>query len=205
MTPKNAYDFLEGVAHICNNYPAPILNCTMNFLSTHDTVRAVNLLSGSAGNYMSRNEQANCHLSADEYKRGKHLFKIASTILFVLNGIPSIYYGDEAGLCGFADPFNRLCYPWGNEDLELLNFFKALCRFRTENSDILSDAVFEIVSCAENVAMFKRTNKKGTLVCAVNMSSAPVSLDKQLFKNIVFGSLDENFNLASESVVIGLI
>ena len=205
MTSKNAYDFLEGVAHICNNYPAPILNCTMNFLSTHDTVRAVNLLSGSAGNYMSRNEQANCHLSAYEYKRGKHLFKIASTILFVLNGIPSIYYGDEAGLCGFADPFNRLCYPWGNEDLELLNFFKALCRFRTENSGILSDAVFEIVSCAENVAVFKRTNKKGTLVCAVNMSSTPVSLDKQLFKNTVFGSLDENFNLASESVVIGLI
>ena len=182
-----------------------MLDCTMNFLSTHDTVRAINLLSGSAGNYMSRNEQANCHLSDEEYKRGKHLLTVASTILFVLNGIPSIYYGDEAGLCGFADPFNRLCYPWGNEDRELLEFFKSLCKFREEFSYILADAVFEIISCTENVAIFKRTNKKGTLVCAVNMSAVPVSLDKQLFKNIVFGSLDENFNLAGESVIIGLM
>ena len=205
MTSKNAYDFLEGIAHICNNYPAPMLDCTMNFLSTHDTIRAISLLSGSAGNYMSRNEQANCNLCEDEYRRGKHLFKIASTILFVLNGIPSIYYGDEAGLCGFADPFNRLCYPWGNEDDELLNFFKSLCKFRNEYSNVLSDAVFEIVSCSENVAVFKRINKNGSIVCAVNMSCSPVSLDKRLFKNIVFGSLDENSNLASESVVIGLI
>lgn len=205
MTSKNAYDFLEGVAHICNNYPAPMLDCTMNFLSTHDTVRAINLLSGSAGNFLSRNEQATCSLSTEEYNRGKHLFKIAATVLFVLNGIPSIYYGDEAGLCGFADPFNRLCYPWGNEDFELLNFFKSLCSFRTENSDILADAVFKIVSCEENVAVFKRTNEHGSILCAVNMSDSPVLLDKHLFKNIVFGSLDENGCLSSENVVIGLM
>ena len=203
MTSKNAFAFLEGVAQICNNYPAPMLDCTMNFLSTHDTVRAINLLSGSAGNYMSRNEQANCRLSYEEYQRGKHLLMVASTILFVLNGIPSIYYGDEAGLCGFADPFNRLCYPWGNEDRDLLDFFKSLCKFRTKYSNILADAVFEIVSCTENVAIFKRTNEEGTVVCAINMSNSPVSLDKQLFRNIVFGNLDENLNLASESVVIG--
>ena len=205
MTSKNAFSFLEGVAQICNNYPAPMLNCTMNFLSTHDTVRAISLLSGSRGNYLPRNEQATCTLSEEEYKLGKHLFMVAMTILFVLNGIPSIYYGDEVGLCGFADPFNRLCFPWGKEDRELLNFVRSLCKFRCEFSHILSDAVFEIVSCEENVAIFKRTNEHGSMLCAVNMSCSPVPLDAKLFKNIVFGALDGNGCLGSESVVIGMI
>lgn len=205
MTSKSAHVFLEGVAQICNNYPAPMLNCTMNFLSTHDTVRAINLLSGSQGNHLPRNEQAKCSLSQEEYSRGKHLLKVAMTVLFVLNGIPSVYYGDEAGLCGFADPFNRLCFPWDKEDKELLEFVRALCRFRSQFSHILSDAVFEIVSCEKNVAIFKRTNNNGSMLCAVNMSQSPVLLDDKLFKNIVFGSLDENGCLASENVVIGMI
>ncbi len=204
MTTKDAHRFLEGIAHICNNYPAPMLNCTMNFLSTHDTARAINVLSRSNGNNLPRAQQATCELSEYEYQRGKHLFKIALSILFVLNGIPSIYYGDEVGLCGFADPFNRLCFPWGNEDVDLLDFVSALCKFRNQYSHILEDAVFEIVSCESEVAIFKRTNEKGTVLCAINMSDHPTPLDNTLFKNVVFGRLDENGNLPSESVAIGM-
>ena len=39
-------------------------------------------------------------------------------------GAPTIYYGDEAGVCGFTDPDNRRTYPWGHENLELIEFHK---------------------------------------------------------------------------------
>ena len=51
-------------------------------------------------------------------------------LMFFLPGVPSIYYGDEAGLQGYKDPFNRRCYPWGNEDKELIEYVSELSRVR---------------------------------------------------------------------------
>ena len=60
--------------------------------------------------------------------------KIAAAIQMTLPGVPSIYYGDEAGMTGMADPFNRAAYPWGNEDGELLSCFRTLTAVRSQNA-----------------------------------------------------------------------
>ena len=143
-------------------------------------------------------------LSEKEYKRGASLFKTALGLLFMLNGIPSVYYGDEAGLCGFSDPFNRLCYPWNHQDTALLNFVQNFCRFRNEHSAVFSDGSFRVLSCEGAVVTVERVGKEYSLICTVNMSETPVDVCKEWFENPVFGNLQEG-KLASEEFVIGRI
>lgn len=204
MLRRDAFGFGETVTKIYNNYPTEMLDTTMNFLSTHDTVRAISVLSGSAACGFSRKEQATASLSEEEYKRGVSLFKTALGLLFMLNGIPSVYYGDEAGLCGFSDPFNRLCYPWNHQDTALLNFVQNLCRFRNEHSAVFSDGSFRVLSCEGAVVTVERVGKEYSLICTVNMSETAVDVCKEWFENPVFGNLQEG-KLASEEFVIGRI
>lgn len=104
----NADDFLTSVVSIVENYPPPAMNSMMNSLSTHDTPRAITVLVGESMEGKDRPWQAAHHyLSLDKYARGQVLLKLASTLQYFLPGIPCLYYGDEAGLSGYADPFNR--------------------------------------------------------------------------------------------------
>ena len=88
---------------------------------------AASSLVGESMEGKDRPWQATHHyLSLDKYARGQVLLKLASTLQYFLPGIPCLYYGDEAGLSGYADPFNRCCYPWGYENQELIAFFSEL-------------------------------------------------------------------------------
>ena len=58
------------------------------------------------------------------------LLKLASLMQYTLPGIPCVYYGDEAGMEGYRDPFNRGCFPWGHEDAELVNWYRSLGKIR---------------------------------------------------------------------------
>ena len=108
----DADDFLNGVLSIVENYPPPAMSSMMNSLSTHDTPRAITTLAGESMEGKDRTWQANHHyLPMDAYRHGQVLLKMASVLQYFLPGIPCLYYGDEAGLSGYADPFNRCCYP----------------------------------------------------------------------------------------------
>ena len=161
--------FRETVMTIAENYPPQVLACNMNLLSSHDTPRALTaLVDDFKGN---REECANRHLSAEQREQAKKLFKLSAFLQYALPGSPSIYYGDEAGLEGHKDPFNRRTYPWGKEDSELLAFFKGLGRLR-KNSDILrlGDVHF---FCAEGGKLgFSRSYRNKEIKIYVNRSSA---------------------------------
>jgi glycosidase len=103
----------------------------MNFLSTHDSERILSRFCTSAEN-MSREEQAAYVPSEQDFIKAKALTKLAALIIFMLPGMPCIYYGDEAGLTGLKDPFNRKPYPWGKEDSELLNWYKTISNLRDD-------------------------------------------------------------------------
>ena len=124
-------EFCNKVLSLRENYPKEAFYCLMNFLSTHDSERILTRLVSSAEN-MTREEQAK--FVPDEYKliEAKALSKLAALIIFSLPGMPSIYYGDEAGIQGMKDPFNRKTYPWGREDNELLNWYKTVSSIRDE-------------------------------------------------------------------------
>ena len=56
-------------------------------------------------------------------------------------GAPTVYYGDEAGVCGFTDPDNRRTYPWGNEDKELIEFHKEMIAIHKENEEFIKGSL----------------------------------------------------------------
>ena len=82
-------------------------------------------------------------------------------------GAPTIYYGDEAGVCGFTDPDNRRTYPWGKEDLALIDFHKAAIKVHKEHEEFLTGSIKYMVA-DYNVIGYGRFNKKAQNVILVN-------------------------------------
>lgn len=127
----NAEEFCRRVLSLRENYPVQTFYSLMNFLSTHDVERITTRLAGDTA-ALSREEKARYRIDGDALIRAKALHKLAALILYALPGMPCIYYGDEAGMQGCTDPFNRGTYPWGKEDAELLAWYRALGEMRDE-------------------------------------------------------------------------
>jgi len=164
-----------SVMTIIENYPKPTIDVLMNFVSTHDIERAINRLGGEDCNDKSKDWMAERYLSHDEYTKGKNLLKSAMALQFFLPGVPSIYYGDEAGLQGYKDPFNRRCYPWGNEDTELIAYVSELSRVR-KSLDVMKDGRTYFVYSDDKVIAFARTGKTDAIIF-VNRSGETAVID----------------------------
>lgn len=116
------------------NYPAPFYEACLNLLGSHDTVRILSVLSGAPmRDALTREEQAAYTLRPEALARGRARLILAAMIQLAHPGTPCLYYGDEAGLTGMADPFNRAPYPWGREDAHILSRFVLLTGARREN------------------------------------------------------------------------
>ena len=124
------YGLKNTVMTIAENYPPQVLSCNMNLLGTHDTPRILTALVDQFQG--SRQEQANRFLTPEQWEQAKEKLLMASFLQFMLPGAPSIYYGDEAGMEGHKDPFNRRTYPWGRENPELMRHFRRLGQMRKE-------------------------------------------------------------------------
>lgn len=120
----------ETVLSIAENYPPQVLPCLMNSLGTHDTPRILTALVDDFDG--SRAEKAARRLSMQQMILAKERLRMASFLQFTLPGSPCVYYGDEAGMEGYADPFNRRPYPWGAEDGDLLEHYRRLTALRRE-------------------------------------------------------------------------
>lgn len=125
----DAYRFKDVIETIIGNYPPPALHSMMNHIGTHDTERILSVL-GGAPLSLNREGQSSVQLAEEQVSRGKKLLRLAAVLQYTLPGIPSLYYGDEAGCEGLRDPFNRMGYPWGKEDASLLEFYKQLGTIR---------------------------------------------------------------------------
>ena len=136
----------DTVMTIAENYPAQVLACNMNMLGTHDTPRILTALVDNFDG--SREALAERKLSQQQRQIAMKRLELASVLQYTLPGSPSIYYGDEAGMEGGKDPFNRRTYPWGREDQRLLSHFRQLGQLRRKYAPLrLGD-----------VAFFSRTN-----------------------------------------------
>ncbi|MDE6110595.1 MAG: glycoside hydrolase family 13 protein, partial [Eubacterium sp.] len=123
--------FFNTVMGIVENYPPCVLNVLMNHIGTHDTERAITRLAGENADGYGRDWQHEHNvLSAENYEKGISMMKMASLIQYTLPGVPSLYYGDEVGLQGMKDPFNRACFPWDNMDDALHKWYKRLGEIR---------------------------------------------------------------------------
>ena len=146
--------FREAVMTIAENYPPQVLACCMNHLGTHDTPRILTALIDDFED--SGAEKAAPHLSPGHLLVAKERLRMASFLQFVLPGAPSVYYGDEAGMEGYADPFNRRTYPWGREDPDLLAHYRRLGQLRRDNPALRSPAI-EFFAAADGRLGFLRS------------------------------------------------
>ncbi len=162
-------DMIEIVLNITENYPRPVLRSLMNLLGTHDTERVITLLAGEKQYGRGREWQAVTKLSPEQREYGLRRMRIASGILYTLPGIPCIYYGDEVGVEGYRDPFNRSTFPWGREDKDLLNWYIALGKMRKDCSCLVDGDLRNFGSTGRTMG-YIREDDTDMLLCVFNAS-----------------------------------
>lgn len=164
------------IIEIVNNYPKKNLDCLMNILDTHDTRRILTALVGKKRGNNTREEISTWKLTDEERELGKKLLKLATVLQYTLPGVPCLYYGDEAGLEGYRDPFNRRTYPWEKEDDELIEWYKNLGRMRKENP-VVKDGEIILGRYIDGIIEYRRKSELGELLVIVNRSRTPYSLE----------------------------
>ena len=109
----------EQIMSICENYPKPALDCAMNFLSTHDTERGITAIAGEPANGRDRYWQSKRMIPGDRIDDALRRVLLAYAMLYTLPGVPCVYYGDEIGMQGYRDPFNRAYFDWNSTERRL--------------------------------------------------------------------------------------
>lgn len=165
--------FMEDMERLRENYPPFAWFSAMNALGTHDTVRILTLL----GEESDRREctkawRADHRLTPEQRALGKARLKLGALVLFAFPGSPTVYYGDEAGMEGFEDPFNRRTFPWGEEDGELLAWFTALGAARKALAPLRRGDI-RYVKAEGRILAFTRSLGSETVLCAVNAGREP--------------------------------
>jgi len=99
----------------------------------------------------------------------KRRLKLAAVLQFTLPGVPCVYYADEAGMEGGIDPFNRICYPWGNEDKDLVSWYSKLAKIRKHHS-CFRDGEYKLIEARKGLFAFTRGEGADRVLTAVNVS-----------------------------------
>ncbi len=183
----NSTALLNTVLDICENYPKCAVNLLMNHIGTHDTARILTRLGTNVTLDGNREAQSQFKLNDEEKSKGITLLKLAAVLQYTLPGVPSLYYGDEAGCEGFSDPFCRATYPWGSENQVLLSFYRSLGALRRSES-AFKDSAFEPIKCEDGLFSFKREN----ISIFVNADSNQKEITTNKNNKLLLGELKES-------------
>ena len=168
------YYLRETIAMLLDNYPKETVDCLMNLLGSHDTPRILTVFGGEDCN--NKEEMAVRFLGENERNYAKQLLKMAAVLQFTLPGVPCVYYGDEAGMEGYQDPFCRRCFPWDNIDEELHNFYQKLGGMRKELKEIFAEGEYREIFSDTGCLVYTREFSQKTVLIYVNRSSCKYDL-----------------------------
>ncbi len=200
---KDAKVLQEVVLTQINNYPKCALDMLMNILGTHDTARILTVLTGKIIPN-TREEMAKMQFSHQEKLTAFKFLKIATVLQFTLYGVPSIYYGDEIGLSGGKDPFNRTCFNWDFDDFskEVLSFYKQISRVRSNYSPFI-DGECRVVKAEGGLFAFTRENSKEKILICVNLGEYSYQIKSQnTFENLIDGTKNNKYDIEKNNFII---
>lgn len=157
----DATGFFRNMTFHMARFQMPSLLVAMNELSNHDHSRFLTRTNGVVGRV--------AYLGPEAANNGvkKSVMKEAVVVQMTWPGAPTVYYGDEAGVCGFTDPDNRRTYPWGHEDLELIEFHRDIISIHKRNI-ALKKGSFRPLHEDYNVIAFGRFYLDNILFTVVN-------------------------------------
>ncbi|MBE6717965.1 MAG: glycoside hydrolase family 13 protein [Ruminococcaceae bacterium] len=192
----NGYGLRDTVMTISENYPSSVLNCLMNVLSTHDTVRVLTAL-GDIAVPSEKEQRAYYKMSESDLKLAKERLFCAVLLQFILPGMPCIYYSDEIGTEGFEDPFCRTFFDWSRVDNnDILDFYKNITKIKSSYDEVKYGDV-EISVLSDNVVSIKRTYCGKTVSAIINTGN--YSYDASINGKIL---LSRNAKIDSEKNII---
>ncbi|MCC0782226.1 glycoside hydrolase family 13 protein [Clostridioides sp. ES-S-0108-01] len=183
---NNMFSFLKGEINSCElcnrymqikeNYPKESFKSNLNLIGTHDVTRVKTELNDDVD-----------------------LVKLAVAIQMTFEGVPYIYYGDEAGLCGGVDPDNRRTYPWKNEDEDMLNFYKDIIKIRNKNKLLSSGGTEFVYTTTDSVFAFIRFNEDNDRILILvnrsdNIENISLNIEGSFIEEIPIKYSPKNIN-----------
>ncbi len=163
----NTDSFWGAMRHHSASFAMPSWQVAMNELSNHDHSRFLTRTNHTVGRMNTMGS------AAAEQNINKAVFREAVVMQMTWMGAPTIYYGDEAGVCGFTDPDSRRTYPWGYEDQELIAFHKDIIRIRREHPELRTGSL-KYVDSDYNFLAYGRFTRRGQCLVVVNNNYYPV-------------------------------
>ncbi len=174
---KSAEDFKAEICSLIENYPREALLSSINLIGSHDTCRAKTVLSGKMPEgSLSQTQKSEFRIKGADETLALRRLRLAAFIQMTFVGVPCIYYGDEIGMQGLDDPFNRRTYTWRCIDPELLDWYKKLIQLRSRLT-CLKTGEFEFLYAKDGVIAYKRKEADETAICAVNRNDLPCQVE----------------------------
>ena len=200
------YHDTSALSYVLNtvmpNMPKHIRDSAMNLLGTHDTERILTTLGGKSSSGYTNSELLNLRMSKKEREVAEARLMSAYTVLATLPGIPTIYYGDEAGMEGYSDPFNRRTYPWGQESKSLLKHYRAIGKIRRGNS-VYQAGEFKLLHLTADLLVFERSQNKERYITVFNNSNKDIGLSfKSNVNDLLAGTVANKYTIKKNSALI---
>lgn len=203
LIDKDAELLSDILKSIYASYPKCVCDSLMNLLGTHDTERILTVL-GEAENDLSEisnRELSTRTLNEQNRKRAINALKLASVIQYTVYGVPSVFYGDEAGVEGYHDPFCRKTYPWGRECSELVEHYRKLGEIRRDNG-VFADGEFCVDYASGGVIVYSRYKGDKRITVAVNASDADAYYPMDGVTDLLTGKAHDGILRACSAVIL---
>ncbi|SHI71806.1 glycoside hydrolase family 13 protein [Pseudobutyrivibrio xylanivorans] len=162
--------FKNTMLHFMARLKTPSLYCAMNQLSNHDHSRFLTRTNHTVGRIATKGTKA------AEDGVSIPVMKLAEMIQFTWPGAPTLYYGDEAGVCGFTDPDSRRTYPWGSANYDLIDYTRDMIMIHKQ-SHAIKEGSFTFLNCGQGFISYGRFTSNEQIIVLINSNGNEINVD----------------------------